>query len=82
LRRIYRYGVKAFGEAQADLYYDALFWHFEQIADNPYLFQAVDPIRKGYSRSVCGTDSVFYRVVDGTVEIISLLGRQDFNHLI
>ena len=82
LRRIYRYGVKAFGEAQADLYYDALFRHFEQIADNPYLFQAVDPIRKAYRRSVCGTDIVFYRVVDGTVEIISLLGRQDFNHLI
>jgi toxin ParE1/3/4 len=28
LRRIYRYGVKEFGEAQADLYYDGLFSHF------------------------------------------------------
>ncbi|MCK9395820.1 MAG: type II toxin-antitoxin system RelE/ParE family toxin [Methylobacter sp.] len=82
LRCIYRYGVKEFGEAQANLYYDALFRHFEQIADNPYLFQAVDHIRKGYRRSVCGTDSVFYRVVDGTVEIISILCRQDFNNLI
>lgn len=82
LRRIYRYGVKEFGEAQADLYYDGLFSHFEQIADNPYLFQAVEHIRKGYRRSVCGTDSIFYRVVDGTIEIISILGRQDFNNLI
>lgn len=82
LRCIYRYGVKEFGEAQANLYYDALFRHFEQIADNPYLFQAVDHIRKGYRRSVCGADSVFYRVVDGTVEIISILCRQDFNNLI
>lgn len=82
LRRIYRYGVKEFGEAQADLYYDALFRHFEQIADNPYLFQTVDHIRKGYRRSICGTDSIFYRVVDDTVEIISLLGRQDVNNLI
>lgn len=82
LRRIYRYGVKEFGQAQADLYYDALFRHFEQIADNPYLFQAVDYIRKGYRRSVCGTDSVFYRIVDDTVEIISILSRQDFNNLI
>ena len=34
LRRIYRYGVKEFGEAQADLYYDALSRRFEQIAEN------------------------------------------------
>ena len=82
LRFIYRYGVKEFGEAQADLYYDALFRHFEQIADNPYLYQAVDRIRKGYRRSVCGVDSIFYRVVDDTVEIVSILGRQDFDSLL
>ncbi len=82
LRRIYRYGVKNFGEAKADLYYDELFRHFEQIAENPYLFQAIDSIRKGYRRSVCGVDSIFYRVVDDTVEIISILSRQDFNNLL
>ena len=81
LRYIYRYGVKEFGESQADFYYDTLFKHFEKIADNPYLYQAVDHIRKGYRRSVCGVDSIFYRVVDDTVEIISILGRQDFNSL-
>jgi toxin ParE1/3/4 len=36
LRCIYRYGVKEFGEAQADLYYDVLSRHFEQITENPY----------------------------------------------
>ena len=82
LRYIYRYGVKEFGVAQADLYYDALFRHFEQIADNPYLYQAVDHIRKGYRRSVCGVNSIFYRVVDDTVEIVSILGRQDFDSLL
>ena len=82
LKRIYRYGVKEFGEAQADLYYDMLFRHFEKIADNPYLYQTVDHIRKGYRRSVCGVDSIFYRVIDDTVEIISILGRQDFNNLL
>lgn len=82
LRRIYRYGVKKFGETQADLYYDALFMRFEEIADNPYLYQAVDHIRKGYRRSVCGVDSIYYRVVDEVVEIISILGRQDFDNLL
>jgi len=82
LRRIYRYGVKEFGEAQADLYFDELFKQFEQIAENPFLYQAVDHIRKGYRRSVCGVDSIFYRVVDGTVEIISILSRQDFDNIL
>jgi toxin ParE1/3/4 len=82
LRSIYKYGFTKFGEAQADLYYDALFNHFEQIAENPYLYQAVDHIRKGYRRSVCGTDSIFYRVVDDSVEIISILSRQDFGSLL
>jgi len=82
LRRIYRYGVKELGEAQADLYYDALSRRFEQIAENPYLFQAIDHIRKEYRRSVCGVDSIFYRVVDDTVEIISILSRQDFDNLL
>ena len=82
LRGIYRYGFERFGEVQADLYFDALFNHFEKIAQNPHLYQAVDHIRKGYRRSVCGVDSIFYRVVDGTVEIISILSRQDFDNIL
>ncbi len=82
LRRIYRYGNKEFGEAQADLYYDELFRQFERIAEHPYIFQAVDHIRKGYRRSVCGVDSIFYRVVDDAVEIISILSRQDFDNFL
>ena len=82
LRTIYRYGFEQFGEAQADLYFYALINHFEKIAENPYLYQAVDHIRKGYRRSVCGVESVFYRVVDDTVEIISILSHQDLDHLL
>lgn len=82
LRRIYRYGVNKFGEAQADRYYDALFERFEQIAENPYMYHSVDYIREGYRRSVCGVDSIFYRIVDDTVEIISILNRQDINNIL
>jgi toxin ParE1/3/4 len=81
LRRIYRYGVREFGEVRADLYYDALFKRFEEIAENPHLYQAVDYIRKGYRRSVCGVDSIFYRVIDDVVEITAILGRQDIDGL-
>ena len=79
LRRIYRYGVLTFGEAQADRYYDNLFERFSQIANEPYLYQSVDLIRKDYRRCVCGVDNIFYRLSeDGTVEIIAILSRQDY----
>ena len=58
LRRIYRRGVREYGETQADQYYQALFDRFDQLAQQPYLYQAVDDIRAGYRRSVCGADSV------------------------
>jgi toxin ParE1/3/4 len=41
------------------------------------MYPAVDDIREGYRRSVCGVDSIAFRIVDGTVEIITILGQQD-----
>ena len=77
LRRIYRRGVREYGEAQADQYYDAFFDRFEEIAEQPYLYQAVDDIRDGYRRSVCGADSIYYRVDGDTVEVMAIVGQQD-----
>ncbi|MEQ1545407.1 type II toxin-antitoxin system RelE/ParE family toxin [Methyloglobulus sp.] len=82
LWRIYQYGVVQFGEAQADSYFNALFERFGQIADNPMLYPSVDYIRAGYRRSVCGVDSIFYRIMDDTVEIISILSRQDIDRIL
>ena len=77
LRRIYRRGAREYGEALADQYYDAFFDRFDQLAKQPYLYQAVDDIREGYRRSVCGVDSIYYRVSGDTVEIMCILGQQD-----
>ena len=77
LRRIYRRGLREYGEAQADQYYNALFDRFEQIAEQPFLYPAVDDIREGYRRSVCGVDSIYYRIEGETVEIMAIIGRQD-----
>ncbi|MBL4583357.1 MAG: type II toxin-antitoxin system RelE/ParE family toxin [Pseudomonadales bacterium] len=52
---------------------------FEELAEAPYQYQAVDHIREGYRRSVCGADSIYYRVNINTVEIMRILGKQDFN---
>ena len=77
LLRIYYRGLERWGETQADEYYNAFFDRFEQIAEQPYLHQAVDHIREGYRRNVCGVDSIYYRVVGNTVDIMNILGRQD-----
>ena len=82
LRRIYRRGIREYGEALADQYYDAFFDRFEELAEQPYLYQAVDEIREGYRRSVCGVDSIYYRVEGGIVEIMAILGQQDVDEWI
>ena len=46
------------------------------------LYQAVDDIREGYRRSVCGTDSIYYRIEENTVEIMCILGQQDIDEWI
>lgn len=77
LKRTYRWGLRQFGEVQADAYFDAFFRRFEQIGSNPYLYPAVDHISEGYRRSVCGADSIYYRIADDGVEIMRILGSQD-----
>ena len=79
LIRIHQYGVLKFGEVQADKYFMAFFDQFELIADQPFLFPSVDFIRKGYRRSVCGADSIYFRIENDTVEIMSIIGRQDLD---
>ena len=76
LVRIYQWGFQRYGEAQADQYLTAFFDHFEQLAEHP-LSYPVTEIRDGYRRSVCGSDSVFYRIRDGIVEIMAIVGAQD-----
>ncbi|MFT4929961.1 MAG: toxin ParE1/3/4 [Phenylobacterium sp.] len=77
LKRIYLRGLGIYGEAQADEYYNELFERFEQLAEQPLLYPAVDEIRSGYRRSVCGVDSIYYRVSNGIVEIMAIIGQQD-----
>ena len=77
LIRIHHFGVKKFGMAQADKYFDAFFDHFELIARQPLSFESVDFIRTGYRRCVCGSDSIYYKVTSDKVEIMAIIGKQD-----
>ena len=78
LIRIYRYGYRTFGPNQANRYYDALFDEFDRIALSPFSFEAVDYIRPGYRRCVYQSDTIYFRVVDNKVEIMTIIGMQDF----
>ncbi len=76
LERIWRYGVERWGMEAADAYHVAFFDHFEELTEHPRLYAEID-IRPGYRRSLCGKDSVFYRINGDTVEIMAILGKQD-----
>lgn len=79
LIRIHHYGVKTFGMTQADNYFEYFFEYFDIIAKSPFSFESVDYIRKGYRRCVCGVDNIYYKIDKNTVEIMAIVGRQDFN---
>lgn len=81
LIRIHHYGVKKFGIKQADKYFNSFFDYFEIIAERPFSFEAVDFIKPGYRRCVCGIDSIYFRNGGDSVEIMAIIGRQDLNQL-
>ena len=81
LIRIHHYGVQQFGMDQADRYFKGFYTCFERIAVKPFAFEAVEHIKVGYRRCVCGVDSIFFRLNDNVVEIMAIVGRQDINQI-
>ncbi|MBN4070813.1 type II toxin-antitoxin system RelE/ParE family toxin [Olleya sp. AH-315-F22] len=82
LIRIHHYGVKKFGGTQADKYFDSFFEYFDIITKRPFSFESVDFIKKGYRRCVCGSDSIYYKINNGIVEIMAIVGKQDLNNIL
>ncbi len=81
LIRIYQYGVRQFGRAQAEKYYNSLFNCFDLIAERPYSFESVVFIKKGYRKCVCNVDTIYFKINVEEVEIITIIGRQDFTNI-
>ncbi|WP_036383218.1 type II toxin-antitoxin system RelE/ParE family toxin [Muricauda sp. MAR_2010_75] len=79
LIRIHHYGVKKFGMTQADNYFNSFFEYFNLITERPFSFESVDHIKKGYRRCVCGTDSIYFKINENSVDIMAIVGRQDLN---
>lgn len=76
--RIYEYGIGQFGLDQADKYFEMMHQCFDKIASNPFLFPAVSNIKPNYRKCVCGVDAVYYKVTGSSIEINTIIGRQDF----
>ncbi|SDS67172.1 toxin ParE1/3/4 [Maribacter dokdonensis] len=82
LIRIRRYGIKKFGEQQADIYFETFFEYFDIIAKRPYSFESVEYIKKGYRRCVCGSDSIYFKINNDTVDIMAIVGKQDLKNIL
>ena len=81
LIQIHHYGVKKFGMTQADKYFESFFKNFELIAQRPLAFKSVDEISKGCRCCPCGSDSIYYTLIEGTVEIVAIVGSQDLENM-
>ena len=82
LIRIHHYGVEKFGITQADKYFESLFNYFDIIVQRPFSFESVDYIKKGYRRCVCGSDSIYFKIDDDIIEIMTIIGRQDLSEIL
>ena len=81
LIRIHHFGVENFGMDQSDKYFNTFFDYFEIIAQQPFAFESIDYIKKGYRRCPCGVDSIYYRINGDLVEIMAIIGRQDLKNI-
>jgi toxin ParE1/3/4 len=74
---VHQFGVRKFGEAQADEYFWQIIQRLDVLAESPLLYQEVPEIRKGYRRSVYGVHSIYYRLDGEDVEVMAILRSQD-----
>jgi toxin ParE1/3/4 len=76
--RIFEYGLGQFGILQAAKYYDMLFECFNKIASNPFMFPVVLNYKNAERFCVCGVDTIYFNINNLNIEIITIIGRQDF----
>ena len=79
---IHQYRIEKFGITKADKYFDAFFEYFEIITQRPFSFESVDYIKKGYRRFVCGSDSIYFKINEDTVEVMAIVVRQDLRNIL
>jgi toxin ParE1/3/4 len=76
--RIFEFGLGRFGLQQANKYYDMLFECFNKIASDPFMFPVATKYKDIERFCVCGVDTIYFNVKENDIEIITIIGRQNF----
>ncbi|KAF0117199.1 MAG: plasmid stabilization system [Hyphomonadaceae bacterium] len=63
---------------QSDKYCAGLEKRFGLICEMPEAFTPVPHIKDGFRRSVYGSHSIYYRIGGGEIEIMRIIGKQEF----
>ena len=74
---IYIYGVQTFGLDQAEAYAADLETRFEQLANHPLLYPAIDHVQPGYRLSVYSSHAIYYRINNDGVLTVRILRSQN-----
>lgn len=73
LEGIWSYTMKKWSVEQADRYYNLIIDEINFICKRIDSGKSMNPIRSGYRASKVKSHLIFYRIVEGTVEIIRIL---------
>jgi len=76
LREIYDYSFLRFGEDKADAYLLGLDEKFRLLASKPELGRRIDNIRADYFRFEYVSHSVFYRRIEGGIQVVRILHKR------
>jgi len=80
LDEIWNYSAATWGIEQAELYVREIWRVIEILADDPRLGRPCDDIRAGYRKYPSRSHLVFYRVVEGGIDVVRILHqRMDFD---
>ena len=81
LWRIYEFGVYKFGITQSEKYFNMIHDCFDKIASNPYMFPETIKNKNSYRFCVCGVDAIYYKINNDEIEIIAIIGKQDYKEV-
>lgn len=70
-------GIDDYGIEAAIDYYDKIERRFIFLVEQPYQYPAVNEIRVGYRRTVCGVHSIYYRIDPEEIVIARILKKQN-----
>jgi toxin ParE1/3/4 len=73
---IWDYTEEHWGAGQAEAYTRSIAQAIETVEESPRRGKACDHIREGYRQYPAGSHIVFYRLVDGGIDVVRILHRR------